>query len=223
MKDVQRTESTSEKMLAIIKFAYYFLALPCLMIVGIAMAFIAYGTLTGKTTGADSQFYSVAVVVWLLAIVPLSVRRYAKHSRSRQLKKMVEMLSNKNRFAPKAEHQLFDAGRGKYFGIDTQRGTLLYIHMVKKGVADVVGFDMRGWTNRELDGSVLNLYTRNPEVPVISINAHPVVAKKLYDTLGAMSHNRYEDNFPKEPWADYVRNQSRFIAYDHEVVVPQAS
>lgn len=223
MKTVQRHDSKIESFWVIIKFAYYFLALPCLAFIGLAMAFIAYGTATGKTTGADSQFYSVAIVVWLLTAMPLIVRRYGKISRRRQLTKMVALLTSVERFSPRKQHQVMDAGRGKYLGIDIKSGNILYIHMVKKGVVDVIGLTMRDWTERELEGSTLRINTKNPEVPVLSVNAHPTVTKELFDTLGAMSHNSYPESFPQEPWPLHVSIQSRFVEFEHDVVVPQAS
>nr|WP_160174267.1 plasmid IncI1-type surface exclusion protein ExcA [Erwinia amylovora] len=221
MKSVQRYDSKSENLWVVIKFVYYFLALPCLIFIGVAMAFVAYGTATGKTTGADSQFYSVAIVVWSLIAGPLLYRHYGKVSRRRQLKKMVAQLSSAERFSPQKQHQIMDAGRGKFLGVDTRTGNVLYIHIVKKGLVDVLGLTMRDWTERELEGSALRLNTKNPDVSVLSIYAHPTVAKELFNTLGAMSHNAYPESFPQEPWPEYVGRQSRFVEYEHNVVVPQ--
>ncbi|CDK23954.1 exclusion-determining protein, putative (plasmid) [Erwinia amylovora LA637] len=223
MKTVQRHDSKLENLWVIIKFAYYFLALPCLAVLSVAMAFIAYGSAVGKTTGADSQFYSVAFVVWLLTAVPLILRRYAKVTRRRQLKKMVALLTSDKRFCPLKQHQVMDAGQGKYLGIDIKFGNILYIHMVKKGVVDVIGLTMRDWTERELEDGTLRINTKNPEVPVLSINAHPTVTRELFNTLGAMSHNSYVESFPQEPWPLHVSIQSRFVEFEHDVVVPQAS
>ncbi|HBH6890066.1 TPA: plasmid IncI1-type surface exclusion protein ExcA [Serratia marcescens] len=223
MKTVQRHDSKNENLWTIIKFVYYFLALPCLIFLGIAMAFIAYGTATGKTTGADAQFYSVAIVVWSLAIIPLLVRRYGKSSRKRQLNKIVNLLTSAERFNPQKQHQVLDAGRGKYLGIDTKHGTMLYIHMVKKGFVDVIGLTMDDWTGSEVEGSTLRIKTKNPDVPELSINAHPTVTSQLLNTLGAMSHNSYSEPVPKEPWPLHVGIQSRFVEFEHNVVVPQAA
>lgn len=136
---------------------------------------------------------------------------------------MVVLLTSDERFSPLKQHQVMDAGRGKYLGIDIKSGNILYIHMVKKGVVDVIGLTMRDWTERELEGSTLRINTKNPEVPVLSVNAHPTVTKELFDTLGAMSHNSYPESFPQEPWPLHVSIQSRFVEFEHDVVVPQAS
>jgi hypothetical protein len=82
---------------------------------------------------------------------------------------------------------------------------------------------MSDWTNRELEGSALRLYTRNTDLPVLSINAPPLIAKELFDILGAMDGNGYSELFPQEPWPLHVGIQSRFVEYEHNVVVPQAA
>jgi len=162
-------------------------------------------------------------LVWMGIILPLGYRRLSVIRRRRQLKTMVSMLSSAERFSPQKHHQVMDAGRGKYLGIDTKSGNILYIHIVKKGLINVIGLTMRDWTDRELEGGTLRLNTKNPEVPVLSINAHPIVAKELFNTMGAMSHNSYSEAFPKEPWPLHVNIQSRFVEFEHNVVVPQVS
>ncbi|MNB82683.1 hypothetical protein D3C81_200230 [compost metagenome] len=219
MKVVQRTDSKLETLWLLVRFAYYFLALPCLLFF-MAVSLVIY---SGNQPGGhdDPVMGGFFILVWCAVLIPLGMRRYWKVARRRQLKKMVAMLSSPERFSPQKQHQVLDAGRGKYLGIDIQRGTILYIHMVKKGLIDVVGLTMQGWTNRELEGTALRLYTRMPDVPVLSVYAHQIVAKELFNTLGAMSHNSYTEPFPNEPWPEYVGRQSRFVEFEHNVVVPQ--
>lgn len=136
---------------------------------------------------------------------------------------MVALLTSDERFSPQKQHQVLDAGRGKYLGIDTKHGTMLYIHMVKKGFVDVIGLTMDDWTGSEVEVGTLRIKTKNPDVPELSINAHPTVTSLLLNTLGAMSHNSYSEPFPKEPWPLHVGIQSRFVEFEHNVVVPQAA
>ena len=218
MKTVQRTDTKAETFGVLVKSLYYFLALPCLVFFAAVSLIIYSGHGPSSNDPAMSAFF---VLVWIALIVPLGIRHYAKVSRRNKLKKMVALLTHSERFNPQKQHQVLDAGRGKYLGIDTQKGTILYIHIVKKGVTDVIGMDMQSWTNRELEGSALRLYTRQPEVPVLSVYAHPTVAKALFDTLGAMNHNTYANSFT-DSWPVYVSQQSRFVEYEHNVVVPQA-
>lgn len=221
MKTVQRHDSKTENLWTLVKFIYYFLALPCLVFFAAASLIIYLGKQPGGH--GDPAMAGFFILVWVALILPLGLRRYGKASRKTKLKKMVEMLSSIERFSPEKQHQVFDASRGKYLGIDVQRGTILYIHMVKKGMVDVIGLKMKDWTDRELEGSALRIFTRMPQVPVLSIYAHPTVTTRLFDTLGAMSHNSYSEPFPKEPWPLHVGIQSRFVEFEHNVVVPQAA
>lgn len=219
MKIVQRTDSKIETLWVILRFVYYFLALPCLLFLALASLVGIFGNTMVR---ADGGYYYFSALLWAAIIIPLGYRRFCILNRRRQLKQMVNLLTSAERFSPQKQHQVMDAGRGKYLGIDTQRGTILYIHMVKKGIIDVIGLTMQDWTNRELESSALRLYTRMPDVPVLSVYAHSTVAKELFNTLGAMSHNSYSEPFPKEPWQEYVGRQSRFVECEHNVVVPQA-
>lgn len=219
MKTVQRTDTKAETLWVIVKFAYYFLALPFLIIMA---PITLIGTFGHTMSKPDEEFYAFTFGVWAALIIPLSIRHFVKLSRRRRLDKMVALLSRPDRFSPQKQHQVMDVGGGKYFGIDTRHGTLLYIHRVKKDVIDVIGLSMKDWTRRQLEGSALRLYTRMPDMPVLSIHAHPSVARVLFDTLDAMSHNHYDDPFP-DAWPEYVKQQSRFIEFEHDVVVPQVA
>ncbi|MBD8165403.1 plasmid IncI1-type surface exclusion protein ExcA [Erwinia persicina] len=218
MKTVQRYENKSELFWRITRSLYYFFGLPCLIVLALATLVGIFGN---TMVHADGDFYLFSLLIWAAILIPLIYRRFTVTIRRRKLQRMVDMLSHADRFSPQKQHQVMDAGRGKYLGIDTQRGTILYIHMVKKGVIDVMGLTMNDWTDRELEGSALRLYTRMPEVPVLSVFAHPTVAKDLFNTLGAMVHKSYSEPFPDEPWAEYVGRQSRFVEFEHDVVVPQ--
>lgn len=219
MKKLKRQETKSDYFKALIKTFYYALALPCLLILGVITLIISSSdSFHYKLYSTD---YVLLTLLWLAILIPLSVRQYGKYSRRHKLQKTVSMLTRADRFNPEKQHQVLDAGHGKYLGIDTKNGTILYIHMVKKGLIDVIGLDMQSWTNRELEGSALRLYTKMPDVPVLSVYAHPIVAKRLFDTLGAMDQNSYGKPFT-DSWPVYVAQQSRFVEYEHGVVVPQA-
>ncbi|MBY4841107.1 plasmid IncI1-type surface exclusion protein ExcA [Pantoea sp. DY-5] len=218
MKTIQRHDNWVDSSWALIRVLYYFLGLPSLVFLAFASVII-YSNNGPSEPGSGLGF--LFLFVWCGIIFPLGFRRVSIIRRRRQLKQMVTMLSSDERFSPQKHHQVMDAGRGKYLGVDIRSGNLLYIHMVKKGVVDVIGLTMRDWTDSELEGSTLRLNTRNPEVPVLSINAHPTVAKELFNTISAMSHKSYSESFPQEPWPEYVGRQSRFVEFEHNVVVPQ--
>ncbi len=221
MKNVQRHVNSIDVILALTKTVYYFIYLPCASIFAVMTLFVFFGRPSAHSLFTTDYF--LLSILWLSILVPLGYRRFIIMRRRRQLHKMVALLTSDARFSPLKQHQVMDAGQGKYLGIDIKFGNILYIHMVKKGIVDVIGLTMRDWTERELEGSTLRINTKNPEVPVLSINAHPTVSKELFSTLGAMSHNSYVESFPQEPWPLHVSIQSRFVEFEHDVVVPQAS
>lgn len=220
MKIVQRHDNWIDSIWALTRVIYYFLALPCLAFLALA-SIIIYSS--NEPGGHDPNMAFLFFLIWMAIILPLGYRRFSIIRRRRQLNKMVALLTSDARFSPQKQHQVMDAAQGKYLGVDIKSGNILYIHMVKKGLVDVIGLTMRDWTERELEGNTLRLNTRNPEVPVLSINAHPIVTKELFSTLAAMSHNSYPESFPNEPWPLHVGIQSRFVEFEHNVVVPQVN
>ncbi|MBY4841251.1 plasmid IncI1-type surface exclusion protein ExcA [Pantoea sp. DY-5] len=221
MKNVQRHDNSFDVMWALTKTVYYFIYLPCASIFAALTLFVFIGSSSKHSLFTTDYF--LLLMLWLSILVPLGFRRFSINNRRRQLKKMVALLTSDERFSPQKQHQVLDAGRGKYLGIDTKHGTMLYIHMVKKGFVDVIGLTMDDWTGSEVEGSTLRIKTKNPDVPELSINAHQIVTRELFNTLSAMSHNSYSEPFPKEPWPLHVGIQSRFVEFEHNVVVPQAA
>lgn len=220
MKNVQRHDNWIDVLRALTRVIYYFLGLPCLLFLALASLVGIFGNTMVR---ADGGYYFFSALLWAGIIGPLGYRRFSVIRRRRQLKQMVALLTSDERFSPQKQHQVLDAGRGKYLGVDTKHGTMLYIHMFKKGIVDVVGLTMNDWTDCEVEGSTLRVKTKNPDLPELSINAHPTVTSQLMNTLGAMSHNSYSEPFPKEPWPLHVGIQSRFVEFEHNVVVPQAA
>lgn len=217
MKQIDRLTSVKKSLWKALFKTYMILGFPCALFISIPSAFMAPSLIS---EGAYSTL-SFFVFIWMGVLLPLLYIVAGRKYRAHKINQMVTMLSRPDRFSPQKQHQVLDAGRGKYLGIDTKNGTILYIHMVKKGLIDVIGLDMQSWTNRELEGSALRLYTKMPDVPVLSVYAHPIVAKRLFDTLGAMDQNSYCKPFT-DSWPVYVAQQSRFVEYEHDVVVPQA-
>ncbi|QLH64505.1 plasmid IncI1-type surface exclusion protein ExcA [Serratia symbiotica] len=218
MQTVQRHDNWLDFIWALVRMLYYFVLLPCALLFSV----ITLPIVISSSFKLFTTDYFLLTMLWLTILIPLAIRRCSFRNQRRKLEKMVALLSRPDRFSPQKQHQVMDVGDGKYFGIDTRHGTLLYIHRVKKDVIDVIGLSMKDWTRRQLEGSALRLYTRMPDMPVLSIHAHPSVARVLFDTLDAMSHNHYDDPFP-DAWPEYVKQQSRFIEFEHDVVVPQVA
>ena len=221
MKSVQRLDNSFDVMWALTRTVYYFIYLPCASIFAALTFFVFIGS-SSKHSLFTTDYFLLSMLL-LSILVPLVYRRFTIFNRSRQLKQMVNLLTSAERFSPQKHHQVLNAASGKYLGIDTKHGSILYIHMFKKGIVDVVGLTMDDWSDSELEAGTLRVKTKNPDLPELSINAHPIVAKELFNTLGAMSHNSYSEPYPKEPWPLHVGIQSRFVEYEHNVVVPLAA
>lgn len=226
MKTVQRHVTWKEGIWALIRVLYYFLGVPSLLVLAFASLFAITSDIRRPSSALyghlDGDMYLFFALIWAALIIPLGFRRFFIARRRRHLKWIVDRLTSEQRFKPQKQHQVLNAATGQYLAIDNKRGTILYIHMVKKGITDVMGLTMDDWTDRELEGNYFRIYTRNPDVPVLSVHVHPMMAKELFDTLGAMSHNHYPEPVPQEPWATFVGNQCRAVERQHNVVVPQA-
>ncbi|PKC36334.1 hypothetical protein V462_10490 [Pantoea ananatis 15320] len=220
MNTIQRNVTGQDAFQALVKAVYYFLILPSALVLA-AMTLIIFLNDSFHYHLRPSD-YILLTILYAVIIIPLGLRFYNVSARRQRLEKMVAQLSREDRFCPQAQHQILDAARGKYLGVDTRHGTILYIHMLREGVIDIIALTMADWTNCQQEESWLRIYTRQPDIPVLSIHTHQDIARRLFDTLGAMSSNSYSEPFPQEPWTEYVGRQSNFVEYQYNVTVPQA-
>lgn len=129
MKEVNRRISVIVSIWRLCLLMYMVFGFPCALLISIASVFMGPSSLTNGEL-ASGFFLSV---VWLGALLPIIYIVGGRKYRASRLKQIVSMLSNTDRFNPHKQHQVINAGTGKYLGIDKKRGTILYIHMVKKG------------------------------------------------------------------------------------------
>ncbi|WP_064366042.1 plasmid IncI1-type surface exclusion protein ExcA [Pantoea ananatis] len=203
-----------------IRSVYYMVLLPCAVFLAAITLFIFMRPFKHNLYTSD---YVLLTMLWIFILLPLAYRYISIKLRKRNLQKMSLFLKSDKRFNPNKTHEVFNAVYGKYFGVDINRGTILFIDIHRKRIIDVVGITMDTWTNIELQGSVIRVYTSDPELPMLSITAPLVVVSGLYNTLGAMRHKSYSEPYPDEPWQCHVARQSRFIEFEHKVTVPQAA
>lgn len=199
---------------------YYIILLPCAVFFAAITLFIFMGSTRHHLYTSD---YFLLTMLWMFILLPLTFRYISIKMRSKKLQQISLFFKRDDRFNPKESHEVFNAIYGKYFGVDISRGTILFIDMHRKRIIDVVGITMDTWSNIELQGSVIRMYTLDPELPMLSITAPSVVVSGLYNTLGAMRHKSYSESYPDEPWPRYVARQSKFIEFEHKVTVPQAA
>lgn len=219
MNTIQREVTGQDAFQALVKAVYYFLILPCALILAAMTLSIFFSNSHYKLYTSD---YFLLALLYAVIIVPLGIRFYNVRNRRLRLEKIVAQLSRQDRFFPQSQHQILDAAKGKYLGVDTRHGTILYIHMLREDVIDIIALTTADWANHQQEESWLRIYTRQPDIPVLSIYTHQDIARRLFDTLSAMSSNSYSEPFPDEPWAEYVGHQSNLVEYQYNVAVPQS-
>ncbi|MBX8493191.1 plasmid IncI1-type surface exclusion protein ExcA [Pseudomonas cichorii] len=213
MATVQRLKNAREGWLQVAKTAYLAIALPFLLFLGVPSLLV----LPGSDPGSETHDSLILVAMfWTPIIIPMMIFIVNRRGKRKLLNKIVTSLKNKDFYSTEDGEELFQLNSGKYFGIDTRNGTILYIHRIRKGQVDVVGLTMGDWTNRELEDSTLRLYTKFSELPCIEISTP--WAQRWYDTLGAMEYKRY--NTPK-PFTQYVSEHVESLERDNKIHIPK--
>lgn len=210
---VQRLRTAKEGWLWIVKIMYMFIGFPFALLVGVPSLFVAPKLI------AEKNFMTLGFcsMLWLGVLIPLGIFIHGVLSRRRLLKQVTNAIKDTRFFDPEPNNEIYHEGDGKYLGIDTKNGTILYVHRIRKGQLDVLALTMGDWTNREVEGnSILRLYTKHPELPRIQIGTP--VAQMWYDTLGAMEYKQYST---PQPFARYVDDRLGALERDLSVHIPR--
>lgn len=208
---VQRIKTRKEAAFFIIKLAYGLIGFPFLLILGV----LALLSLTGAGR-TDGDIYILISIIRLGILIPMGVFFYKVFSKRRLLKIITNDIKHHDFFMPEPGYEMFHEGDGKYLGIDIQRGTILYVHRIRKGEVDVVGLDMSDWTNREVGGKMFRLYTKILQLPRIEI-ATPW-AQRWFDTLGSMEFKQYS---PSLPFSEYVDIHLEQLEREQHIAIPR--
>lgn len=210
---VQRLKTAKEGWLWIVKILYMFIAFPCAVIVTIPSIFMA-PSLIGRQAYSTLFFFSM---IWLGVLIPIAIFVHGVLSRRGLLKRVTKAIKASQFFDPDPSNEIYHEGDGKYLGIDTKNGTILYVHRIRKGQVDVVGMTMEDWTNREVEGKgIFRLYTKFPDLPRIEIGTP--WAQRWYDTLGAMEHKQYTNT---QAFKQHVHHRLEALERDLNVQIPR--
>lgn len=218
---MQRLKTRQESWFFLIKLSYGLIALPFLLFVSIVMAIaindeIISGEVGSMFGGVKMDDVIFTILVWLGIVVPVILFISSVFSKRRLLKIITNDIKHPDFFMPEPGYEMFHEGDGKYLGIDIQRGTILYVHRIRKGEVDVVGLDMSDWTNREVEGKMFRLYTKIPQLPRIEI-ATPW-AQRWFDTLGSMEFKQYS---PSLPFSEYVDIHLEQLEREQHIAIPR--
>ena len=215
MATVQRLNTAKEGWFQVARRTYFIIVFPCLIFLGLLSLMVLPGSMPGRET---KDTLILIAMFWTPVVVPLLFFISAARARRRLLKNILAVLRAKDTFCPDDGQELIQTASGKYLGIDSKNGTILYVHRIRKGLVDVVGLTMGDWTNREVEGNVLRLYTKFPELPCIEISTP--WAQKWYDTLGAMEYKRYQTAVP---FRDYVTAHIGTLERENKIHIPRVA
>ncbi|MGK0667859.1 plasmid IncI1-type surface exclusion protein ExcA [Serratia marcescens] len=209
---VQRLKTTREGWAWVFKILYMVLALPCLLFLALASLL----TLSDVIKSGDLYQLFFYGLIWAAILIPVAIFTKQVISKRRILKVITNDVKDPEYFMPEQGYEMYHEGDGKYLGIDIKRGTILYVHRIRKGEVDVVGLDMKDWTNREVEGKMFRLYTKLPELPRIEI-ATPW-AQRWFDTLGSMEFKQYQ---PAMPFSEYVDIHREQLERENHIAIPR--
>ncbi|MEL5525155.1 plasmid IncI1-type surface exclusion protein ExcA [Serratia ureilytica] len=209
---VQRLKTTREGWAWVFKILYMVLALPCLLFLALASLL----TLSDVLKSSDLYQLFFYGLIWAAILIPVAIFTKQVISKRRILKVITNDVKDPEYFMPEQGYEMYHEGDGKYLGIDIKRGTILYVHRIRKGEVDVVGLDMKDWTNREVEGKMFRLYTKLPELPRIEI-ATPW-AQRWFDTLGSMEFKQYQ---PAMPFSEYVDIHREQLERENHIAIPR--
>ncbi|WP_198927314.1 plasmid IncI1-type surface exclusion protein ExcA [Serratia sp. 14-2641] len=210
---VKRTKSVKEVFFFLVKLAYGLLALPFLLFVAVIYTFMSFDSGLGSQQNNAIIFTSI---VWAAVLIPVGVFFLSAFNKRRLLRVITNDIKSSDFFMPEQGYEMYHEGDGKYLGIDIKRGTILYVHRIRKGEVDVIGLDMNDWTNREVEGKMFRLYTKLPELPRIEI-ATPW-GQRWFDTLGSMEFKQYQ---PAMPFSEYVDIHREQLERENNLVIPR--
>ena len=211
---VQRLMTGKETWASIFKFVYMIIGFPCALVITILSIFMAPSLLREGAYSTLVFFFAI----WMGALIPILLTVWRTRSRRRFLKNITSVLQEQSFFAPDEANEIYNLAAGKYIGIDTKNGTILYVHRIRKGQVDVVGLTMEDWTNREVEGNMFRLYTKFPDLPRIEIGTP--WAQRWYDTLGAMEHKQNQFK-TLQPFSQYVRDRLETLEREHNIHIPR--
>ncbi|EOT1929405.1 plasmid IncI1-type surface exclusion protein ExcA [Serratia marcescens] len=209
---VQRLKTTREGWAWIFKILYMVLALPCLLFLALASLL----TLSDVLKSGDLYQLFFYGLIWAAILIPVAIFTKQVISKRRILKVITNDVKDPEYFMPEQGYEMYHEGDGKYLGIDIKRGTILYVHRIRKGEVDVVGLDMKDWTNREVEGKMFRLYTKLPELPRVEISTP--WAQRWFDTLGSMEFKQYQ---PAMPFSEYVDIHREQLERENHIAIPR--
>ncbi|MGJ3289470.1 plasmid IncI1-type surface exclusion protein ExcA [Klebsiella sp. PL-2018] len=177
---------------------WYFAARRLYFIAGIPLALfyslIGFCFLDDRTI----EVYIYAYGGLAAAILPILWRRHAAKKRQVTLQSVVNAVKASGYFNPAEGYEAGSFWQSMYFGIDTRKGTMLYVRIYPGGVMDVIGFDIHNFTRTVVDANKLTVYSKYVTLPCIVMEFFKGSASSIANCMHAMAEKgfNYDVNFP---------------------------
>lgn len=165
---------------------YLLIILPVSLLVGLTVPF-------GRNGMSDDPILQImALISWGIIIIPIALFIKNLIAKRRALSDIVNKIKNIDCFYPQPGNEYFHLGDGKYFGIDTSNGTMLYVHRLTKNKFNILSLNVKTWSSKEVKGNKLRINTVYPEFPFIEITAP--FAQRWFDILESMCSKSYSNS-----------------------------
>lgn len=213
-KRVQRLQTPGEAWLGIFKTLYTLFAFPVLLLFGIAMLAMTTSSRTNHRLPGDELG---TALIWVAILLSVGIFFHGIRSRKRTLHSITAAMRDPAVFSPDEGFEFYQQRAGKYLGIDTRNGTILYVHRIRKGQVDVVALTMNDWTHNEVEGTnIFRIFTQFTDLPRLEILCP--WAGRWYDTLGVMRQKQYPN---AEGFKQHVRDRLEVLERDLNVQIPR--
>ncbi|ECE0486568.1 hypothetical protein KX75_20605 [Salmonella enterica subsp. enterica] len=188
----------------IIYFGMMFLAIPTLALCTLGTFILAY-------FGHDPEGTRLCILFAVLFIIPIIIYKKIGVSYKKRALAIIKSFRSDLAFDPLPEHEFF--GHDVYLGIDTQRGTIVYIAHPNSNffIKDVLlmAFDNNSWRSIELINSTvpaIRINTNTPDIPHVTFTGKK--ARRIYDMISAMRSKNYQYDVSNPGYVEYKAEQA---------------
>ncbi|PIJ52150.1 hypothetical protein BL250_00565 [Erwinia sp. OLTSP20] len=183
----------------VLSFAY------CIFILPFHIPLAVYSTINYQEM-MGTRFLSDKIITLLSLSVPIALLLigYSIWKQRKNIKAFASFFRESELCAPSPQNIARDRTGWGFLGLDTKKGTLLYINHPDTTIFNfffprdvrVMGFGMYDWKSIEVEGNTLRIFTGNPELPSVAIVTSK--ASQLLEKINAMRNQSwsYEYNIP---------------------------
>ena len=154
--------------------------------------------------GLRQKDIPLTLFLWSTLVFVIALISYSVSKQRRNIKAFTSFFRESELCDPSQQNIGRDRTGWGFLGLDTKKGTLLYINHPDTTIFNfffprdvrVMGFGMYDWKSIEVEGNTLRIFTGNPELPSVAIVTSN--ASQLLEKINAMRNQNwsYEYNIP---------------------------